>query len=89
METIDDDIADATVDYIKRQHAAGNPFFVWCNFTHMHLYTHVKPESRGQAGLWQSGYHDAMIDHDKNVGHRLGCARRTRHRRRHDRHLLH
>ena len=68
METIDDDIADATVDYIKRQHEAGNPFFVWCNFTHMHLYTHVKPESRGQAGLWQSEYHDTMIDHDKNVG---------------------
>jgi arylsulfatase A-like enzyme len=68
METIDDDIADATVDYIKRQHDAGKPFFVWCNFTHMHLYTHVKPESRGQSGLWQSEYHDAMIDHDKNVG---------------------
>jgi arylsulfatase A-like enzyme len=68
METIDDEIADATVDYIKRQHAAGNPFFVWCNFTHMHAYTHTKPESRGQAGLWQSGYHDTMIDHDKNVG---------------------
>ena len=68
METIDDDIADATVDYIKRQHTAGTPFFVWCNFTHMHLYTHAKPESRGQAGLWQSEYHDVMIDHDKNVG---------------------
>ena len=68
METIDNDIADATVDYIKRQHTAGTPFFVWCNFTHMHLYTHAKPESRGQAGLWQSEYHDVMIDHDKNVG---------------------
>jgi len=68
METIDDDIADATVDYIKRQHTAGTPFFVWCNFTHMHLYTHAKPESRGQAGLWQSEYHYVMIDHDKNVG---------------------
>ena len=22
----------------------------------------------GQAGLWQSEYHDTMIDHDKNVG---------------------
>jgi arylsulfatase A-like enzyme len=42
METIDDDIADATVDFVKRQHDAGKPFFVWCNFTHMHLYTHVK-----------------------------------------------
>ena len=33
-----------TVDYIKRQHEAGNPFFVWCNFTHMHLYTHQAGE---------------------------------------------
>ena len=68
METIDDDIADATVDYIKRQHEAGTPFFVWCNFTHMHLYTHPSRRAAGQAGLWQSEYHDAMIDHDKNVG---------------------
>jgi arylsulfatase A-like enzyme len=42
--------------------------FLWVNFTHMHLRTHTKPESIGQAGRWQSPYHDAMIDHDKNVG---------------------
>ena len=47
---------------------AGNPFFLWVNFTHMHVRTHIKPESRGQAGRWQSEYHDVMIDHDKNVG---------------------
>ena len=34
----------------------------------MHFRTHTKPESIGQAGRWQSPYHDAMIDHDKNVG---------------------
>jgi arylsulfatase A-like enzyme len=39
----------------------------------MHLYTHTKPESRGQAGLWQSEYHDTMIDHDENVGTVLDC----------------
>ena len=50
---------------------AGKPFFVWLNFTHMHLYTHTKPESLGQAGRWQSPYHDTMIDHDKNVGQML------------------
>ena len=38
------------------------------NFTHMHFRTHAKPESIGQSGRWQSQYHDAMIDHDKNVG---------------------
>ncbi len=34
----------------------------------MHFRTHTKPESIGQSGRWQSEYHDAMIDHDKNVG---------------------
>jgi arylsulfatase len=68
MLTIDDDIADRAVDFIKRQSGAAKPFFVWVNFTHMHLYTHTKPESLGQAGKFQSPYHDTMIDHDKNVG---------------------
>ncbi len=68
METIDDDIADRAAEFIKRQKAANKPMFVWVNFTHMHLRTHVKPESVGQSGRWQSPYHDAMIDHDKNVG---------------------
>lgn len=68
METIDDDIAARSVEYIQRQSKAGKPFFVWVNFTHMHFRTHVKPESKGQSGLWQSEYHDVMIDHDKNVG---------------------
>src|ERR1700752_2946689 len=31
METIDDDIAARAADYIKRQVAAGKPFFVWVN----------------------------------------------------------
>jgi arylsulfatase len=68
METIDDDVADRSVDYLKRQKAAGKPVFLWVNFSHMHLRTHTKPESIGQAGRWQSPYHDTMIDHDKNVG---------------------
>jgi hypothetical protein len=37
----------------------------------MHAFTHTKPESVGQAGPWQSGYHVTMIDHDKNVGELL------------------
>ena len=68
MVTIDDDIASRAVDFIQRQKKADKPFFVWVNFTHMHFRTHTKPESIGQSGRWQSPYHDAMIDHDKNVG---------------------
>jgi arylsulfatase A-like enzyme len=68
METIDEEIVDAAVDYIERKHAEEVPMFVWVNTTHMHFRTHTKPESLGQAGRWQSPYHDTMIDHDRDVG---------------------
>jgi arylsulfatase len=71
METCDDEFIAAATDFIKRQHKDGKPFFVWLNTTHMHLFTHTKPESLGQAGRWQSPYHDTMVDHDKNVGQML------------------
>jgi arylsulfatase len=68
METIDDEVLAATSDFIDRQQASGTPFFVWFNTTHMHFRTHPKPESVGQAGRWQSPYHDTMIDHDNVIG---------------------
>ncbi len=68
METCDDEFAARSVEFLKREHAAGKPVFLWVNFTHMHFRTHTKPESIGQSGRWQSPYHDTMIDHDKNVG---------------------
>ena len=68
METIDDEVLEHTLDFIDRQHSSSTPFFVWFNTTHMHFRTHPKPESVGQAGRWQSPYHDTMIDHDKVVG---------------------
>jgi arylsulfatase len=71
METVDDEFLAGAKDWIKRQNKAGTPWFMWFNTTHMHLRTHVKPESRGQSGRWQSPYHDVMIDHDKTVGELL------------------
>jgi arylsulfatase A-like enzyme len=68
METIDDEVLERALAFIDAQHAADVPFFVWLNTTHMHLRTHPKPESVGQAGRWQSPYHDTMIDHDRLVG---------------------
>ena len=38
----------------------------------MHFRTHIKDEIRGQAGRWQSEYHDAMVEHDKRIGEMLG-----------------
>jgi len=71
METCDDDFIAKATDFIKRAQADGTPWFVWLNTTHMHMFTHPKPESKGQAGPGQSDYHDTMIDHDKNVGQML------------------
>jgi arylsulfatase len=68
METIDDEVLAKTNDFLERQARASNPFFVWFNTSHMHFRTHVKPEIRGQAGRWQSEYHDVMIEHDQVVG---------------------
>jgi arylsulfatase A-like enzyme len=68
METCDEEFRDAAVDFIRRQNDADTPFFVWFNTTHMHFRTHVRPESRGRAGRWQSEYHDTMLDHDDVVG---------------------
>jgi arylsulfatase len=68
METADDEFVAAAADFIRRQHKARKPFFVWMNTTHMHFRTHTKKRSLGQAGRWQSPYHDTMIDHDRNVG---------------------
>ncbi|HEY4136545.1 MAG TPA: arylsulfatase [Alphaproteobacteria bacterium] len=71
METCDDEFVAAAKDFIKRQNDDGTPFFVWLNTTHMHMFTHTKKASLGQAGRWQSPYHDTMIDHDRNVGEML------------------
>ncbi|NYD41960.1 arylsulfatase [Nocardioides panaciterrulae] len=71
METVDDEFVAAASGFMRDKAAADQPFFVWFNSTHMHFRTHVKPESKGQAGRWQSEYHDVMIDHDKQVGELL------------------
>jgi arylsulfatase len=68
METIDEETRDAAIDFIERQHEADTPWFLWFNTTAMHCFTHTKEESLGQAGRWQSPYHDTMVDHDKIVG---------------------
>ncbi len=68
LADFDDDIADRTVNFMKESVEADEPFFIWCNFTHMHYFTVTKNDSIGQAGPYQSEYHDTMIDHDRNVG---------------------
>jgi arylsulfatase A-like enzyme len=72
METIDDETSAAAIDYIKRQRAAGKPFFCWFNSTRMHLRTHVAANRRSPPGLTAlTEYADGMIEHDGHVGQLL------------------
>lgn len=68
METVDDETSAAAIDFIKRQHAAGKPFFCWFNATRMHLRTHVRAEHRGRYTHGDSEYIDGMIEHDETIG---------------------
>ena len=73
MQTIDDEVTVEALRFMREARDTDTPFFVWFNTTHMHFRTHCKPESRGQAGRWQSEYHDTMIDHDRAVGQLLAA----------------
>jgi arylsulfatase len=66
METVDDETSERAMAFIKEQHAAGKPWFVWWNGTRMHFRTHVKPELRGISG--QDEYADGMVEHDMHIG---------------------
>ncbi|MCO8120766.1 arylsulfatase [Stieleria sp. TO1_6] len=68
METIDDETTSACMDFIERQTKAEKPFFVWMNFTRMHIFTHVRESMRGQSGMQGNEYADGMIEMDLNVG---------------------
>ena len=69
METIDDEVTDAALDYLEKAKKADKPFFMWWNSTRMHINTHLKKESQGKTGL--GVYPDGMVEHDGHVGHIL------------------
>jgi arylsulfatase len=69
METIDDEFTSAAVAWMRKQVAAGQPFFCYFNSTRMHVFTHLKPESVGKTGLGIGP--DGMVEHDGHVGQLL------------------
>jgi len=69
METVDDETVAAAIDFMRRKHDEGVPWFVWWNGTRMHFRTHVKDELRGISG--QDEYSDGMVEHDMHVGQLL------------------
>jgi arylsulfatase A-like enzyme len=69
MQTVDDETTKACMDFIAKQAGAGTPFFTWMNFNRMHIFTHVRPEYEGKAGLGKGYFYaDGMWEMDQNVG---------------------
>lgn len=66
METIDEEVTALTLDYLEKAKKADKPFFLWWNSTRMHVFTHLKEESKGKTGL--GTYPDGMVEHDGHVG---------------------
>jgi len=69
METIDEEVTKGALDFMDKAHKDGKPFFVWWNSSRMHIWTHLKTESKGKTGL--GIYPDGMVEHDAMVGQLL------------------
>ena len=70
METVDEEFLEGALDFIDRAHKEKKPFFVWFNSTRMHVWTHLKEESKGlskRGGI----YGDGLVEHDNMVGQLL------------------
>lgn len=66
METVDDEVTAAALDFIDRAAEQDKPFFLWWNSTRMHVFTHLKEESEGVTGY--GIYADGMAEHDLHIG---------------------
>lgn len=66
METVDEEVHAAAMDFVDRNAKEKKPFFLWYNTTRMHVWTHLKKESQGKTGIGL--YPDGMVEHDGFVG---------------------
>ncbi|MCZ8135077.1 MAG: arylsulfatase [Porphyrobacter sp.] len=71
METVDEEFLGRTMQFIRDSNAQGKPFFAWFNSSRMHIYTHLKPESRDLATPYSAEwdiYGSGLMEHDEHVG---------------------
>jgi arylsulfatase A-like enzyme len=66
METVDEEITNAAIEWMEKQAKADKPFFLWYNSTACHLRTHLAAKNRGKSG--QDDYSDRMVTHDEQIG---------------------
>jgi arylsulfatase len=66
METVDSEFGGAAKKFMSTAVKADKPFFVWMNFTRMHIWTHLQEKYRGITGIGL--YPDGMVELDDMVG---------------------
>ena len=66
METIDGEFGQAAKDFMDRSVKSKKPFFVWMNFTRMHVWTRLQKKYQGVTGIGL--YPDGMKELDDMVG---------------------
>ncbi len=74
METFDEEVLARSIDFMERAKAANKPFFIWHAPSRMHVYTHLKPESRNLATHVSSEddlFGSGLMEHDGHVGQLL------------------
>src|SRR5215469_9823280 len=69
METIDEEFLASAIDFMERKTKERSPWFCYFNPTRMHVWTHLKPASKGKTGL--GVYPDGMVELDGYVGQLL------------------
>ncbi|MFY8087475.1 MAG: sulfatase-like hydrolase/transferase, partial [Rubrivivax sp.] len=86
METFDEEILERSLNFVERSAKEKQPFFLWHNPTRMHVYTHLKPESRHLATPISSEedvHGSGMMELDGHIGQllkkldQLGLAQNT------------
>ncbi len=71
METVDDEFLARTLAFIEKNAKSNTPFLTWFNPTRMHIYTHLRQDSKNLATPYSSEfdlYGSGMMELDKMVG---------------------
>ncbi len=74
METFDEEILARSLDFMDRAKKADKPFMIWHCTSRMHVYTHLKEESRNLAtgiSSEEDVFGSGLIEHDGHVGQLL------------------
>ena len=69
METVEEDLLQASLDFMDKSAKSGKPFFLWHNTTRMHVWTRLSPKWENKSGYGL--YADGLMELDWVVGELL------------------